>query len=91
MKTQKLADLTRIEKRLEEIREEKEQLLQAELLPVKRTVKKYKFSLVDSHCSVGLFLCGHIHIVFFYWCQNAKAALNTFIVVVSNIGFNCMY
>ena len=26
-----------------------------ELLPVKRTVKKYKFSLVDSHCSVGLF------------------------------------
>ena len=61
-----------------------------ELLPVKRIVKKYKFSLVDSHCSVGLFYAA-IYIVFFYWCQNAKAALNTFIVVVSNIGFNCMY
>ena len=52
-----------------------------ELLPVKRTVKKYKFSLVYSHCSVGLFYAA-IYIVFFYWCQNAKAALNTFIVVV---------
>ena len=35
--------------------ERKKHCIRSELLPVKRTVKKYKFSLVDSHCSVGLF------------------------------------
>ena len=59
-----------------------------ELLPVKRTVKKYKVFPASSLCAAGRFLCSEIQLVLLHRRQHAQVALYSPGVVVVDIVLN---
>ena len=58
-----------------------------ELHPVKRTMKKYKFSRPVAEAA-GRFLCGKKKIVLLKRCEDAQISLYTPVVVVADITRN---
>ena len=59
-----------------------------DMLPVKRTVKKYKVFPASSLCAAGRFLCSEIQLVLLHRRQHAQVALYSPGVVVVDIVLN---